>query len=836
MGRGSARCRAGGRAQPKLAAGALVLLGLAAAGGWPRPCPAQGRFEDVSAAEQVFQQGLLYEEEAAALQRREGVTAKAQPLYEKALEQYERAIRLEPRAMKAYAKAGYVLYVLDRPAEAIELLEQAMKLDEQNLDVQHILGINYFKHRDHDRALPLLRKVVTENPDLYYSAAFILGKYYYDRNDHQNAADYFKKYLKVKPDDHKVHGALGNIYLKQKRFAEALEEFDRVLKLNPDDLPAAINVGNIQYQQGNFPDAARRFEQILQRERTKPSIHYNLASSYFQLHRHADAVRLYRSFLALQPDSLDGHFYLAQALAAQGELAEAAREFEQTRRIQPGHPGATYRLGLVLAQLGQWDRAKTLLEQAAGSKPDDPWPRAQLGNVLRLQGALDAAWSIHREVVGQHPANPHFQVYLGETLVALGKLDEAEARFTAALKLAPGLAAAREGRAALLCRRARQAMADGRADAARALLEEALALAPGDVTASRGLALLQARQGEPGAQEEALARLTRLAAQARSSSPLPGDELARAELLALRGRVEQAEQVLGRAGSAAGSGEPRRQHALALLLAARGDLDAALALLEPLVRQGQPAGEVLRNLARLQARRAAALLGEGKAVRARSLLLEAEKLAAALPPAQSWQIRMLLVRALLDQRDHARAVEAIRPLRRLQPASSELDYLEAYAQYRLAQYDKAWGLLHDHPELRRPGRVAELARQVLQRQAAASLRRGQARPALKLLHRARALPGGDSDAIRHDAALADWLGGNKAAAQAALTGLARRGNVPEAELNLGLIHDQRGERQRAYELYRAYAARGGEHAGLARQLAEIKERIFGFGGGGGTKP
>ncbi|MBM4321606.1 MAG: tetratricopeptide repeat protein, partial [Deltaproteobacteria bacterium] len=552
----------------------------------------------------------------------------------------------------------------------------------------------------------------------------------------------------------------------------------------------------------------RLFEKVLTRDPKKASIHYNLASAFFQLKRYADATRMYRSFLALRPTSHAGHFYLGQALAIQDDLAGAEREYEQARRLQPDHPATAYRLGLVLANLGRWEQARAMLERAVAQKSDDPWPRAQLANLKRRQGELEAAAAIHQQLAQQHPENQHFQLFYGESLLALGKLGEAEARFFAALRLQPGSKAAQHGQALLLCHRAREAMAAGDVAQARLLLTQSRGLAPASRPVQEGLALLQAREATPELRVEALATLTRLAREPGGISP--GIAVARAELLALLGRAKEAEQALQQvqgaaatgsgsgsagAGQGAGSGaktgqgagsgartgqgaaagarpgkethERRVQHARALLLAAQGELDQAIRELEQLSQPPGAAAEVLRNLARLQVRRAGELLGKGKAAPARTLLLRAEKSADTLPPPQARQMRKLLVLSFLELREYPRALEGIKTLRkqnaRDRPLLAELDYLEAYGHYRLGQNDRAWGLLQRHPELKQPGRVAELGRQLLHRQAALHLRRRRAQPSGQLLQQARALPGGESDVLRHDLALVDYFGGNKAA-------------------------------------------------------------------------
>jgi len=795
---------------------ALLLVGL------PLSLPAQGRFEESTEAEKAFLAGLRFEEEAVALQRREGL-ASARSLYQKAEVEYRRALTLDPRLVKAAAKAGYVLYILDEPDKAIGILEKARAVDANDPDVKHILAVNLFKKRDYARSIPLLEEVVAKNADLYYGAAFLLGKYYYDSANLQRAEIYFQKYLSVKPDDHKVHGVVGNIYLKQQKFDEALREFKKVIELDPEDLRAQVNVGNIEYQKENFAEAARLFEKILQKDPTKASIHYNLASSYFQIRRYPEAIRFYRSFLRLRPGSSSGHFYLGHAHAALGELVPAVEQYQLARQVQPDHPGIAYRLGLVLARLGRDEEAARELRQAARLAPQDPWPVAQQANLLRRTGRLDEALALHLRLVREQPAEPLFRVFAAESLLAKGMLAEARAEVAEGRRLLPDHPALVEVQARLLGQEAQHFLRDGKPEQAAAQLTAALRLAPEEPTLLFGQALLQIRQGQLAQGQQLLEKIA-----TRMKPVDPAVVLAHGEALALLGRPAEASPLLDRAASALGEGDYRVVHTRALLAASRGDEEAALDLLATL---DGPAAEVaVRNQARLQVRLAGEQLAEGRGKQARQLLAQAERTADRLPAPQARQLRRVLVTALLEGKEYGRAQEVLKTLRKDLPADEDLLYLEAYADYRRSQLDRAWAEIKDRPGLRQAGRLAELGRQILHRQAAAQLRRGNAAAAERLLQQLQGLPGGELDAVRHDLALVDWLRGRGPAATAKLTALAARGTVPEAELNLGLLADQRGEKRRAYDLYRLYLARGGgELAATVRELVEAKERVFGFG-------
>lgn len=797
--------------------------------GAPSGAAAQGRFHGASEADKALEQGARAEQSAAAA-RRAGKSKQAGELLEKALTEYQRALRLEPAAAAPAARAGYVLYLLGRAAEGLELLDAAAERHPDDMDVLHVLGLTRLKLGRAAAAVAALERVVRKDPDTYYDAAFVLGKHYYEQGDYEAAARNLRIYLKQKPEDHKVHGALGNAYLKQKKYDDALRELREVMRLDPDNVRAPINVGSILYERKEYRRAAAIFEQVLRRRPRKASLHYNIASCHFQLREDEQARRYYESFIALRPKAHVGHFYLAQTLERLRQPGPAAAAYRAAVQVDPKHAETHYRLGLLLARQGADEPAAEALDRAAQLAPEDIWIAAQRANLQRARGATTEALATHRRLVQANPNEPLLRVYLGESLLTAGALKEASDAFAAALAQRPELQPARAGQARVHLARATRAWAAGEAEAAQAEIAAAAALTPEQDVVLKAQALVGARSGSAPQLANARQLLERLGA-GRADCPDATLLLAHAEVLLRLGRLEESEQSMQRAGALLERGDPRVVAVRAQLLAASDRPEEALELLEPLA--ADPASPAGRNVTRLTAALAARLAREGKGRQARALFARAERGIVTLPPEQRGSAQRVMVEALLAQRDYRHALRLLGTL--LQPPDGdddELRYQAAYCYYRLGNPDKAWGHLQALGRRKAEGRYGELTRAVLFRQAGAQIRRRRGKEAQAVLARLRALGAPDSDALRHDAAVATLLSGASAGATATLRTLAQRGTVREAELNLGVLADQAGDSEGAYRHYEAYVRRGGEHADDVRRWVKAKERVFGFGAAG----
>jgi cellulose synthase operon protein C len=196
------------------------------------------------------------------------------------------------------------------------------------------------------------------------------------------------------------------------------------------------------------------------------------------------------------------HFQRALEAEASGELRAAMIEWKNVLQKNPSNADARVRLGLLNLELGDLPAARAELQRAVdlGTEPavvGPPLARVWLmeGNYQRVLDELDPS------DFAAEPAADRAQVLLlrGEAFAAQNRPDAAMGAFEEALALAPDLALAHVGIAAVHA-------AQGRPDEARAQLQTALAMAPrlhqgwnllGDLQRSEGqLEAAEAAYGE----------------------------------------------------------------------------------------------------------------------------------------------------------------------------------------------------------------------------------------------------------------------------------------------------------------------------------------------------
>jgi len=121
----------------------------------------------------------------------EGVLARDEKQFAKALQLLEEALDLYPNHVEAMYYASLVLLEQNRMDDAIARLEQAHSLEPDNVSIAYQLGVAYFSQKQYDKAQPLLTKVFEESPGTN-NVGYYVGFMRYRLKDYQGAIGAFR--------------------------------------------------------------------------------------------------------------------------------------------------------------------------------------------------------------------------------------------------------------------------------------------------------------------------------------------------------------------------------------------------------------------------------------------------------------------------------------------------------------------------------------------------------------------------------------------------------------------------------------------------------------------
>lgn len=165
--------------------------------------------------------------------------------FERAKENFEKALKIKSDFYLAHYNYGHVLYRLKSYREAIVHFKAA-SLSEM-LDIKAIAlngcGDTFAKLDDYDRAIVDYNEALKLRRD-FYQVWFNRGNVLADKGNLEEALASYENALEYKKDSFEIWHHHGKILFDLKRYEEALNSFKKALEIEPDFLPAST--GEIQ--------------------------------------------------------------------------------------------------------------------------------------------------------------------------------------------------------------------------------------------------------------------------------------------------------------------------------------------------------------------------------------------------------------------------------------------------------------------------------------------------------------------------------------------------------------------------------------------------------------
>ena len=315
--------------------------------------------------------------------------------YDRAVEAYRQALRLNPESAAAHHGLGSVYINMGRAPEAVEPLRTAARLAPQNAATRLNLGI----------ALALLRRA-------------------------DEALAELNEARRLSPQDPRIHNEIGNtLHNSFGRIEEALAAYQEARRLNPNVPAVHHNIGLMLMRLGRFGEAVAPLEEALRLNPAYRSARFHLSNAYSRLGRYAEAVESWTKLLQLDPSArapLSSRAWGYMYLGGHGTQAAAdARRFLQVA----GWRDESSQFMVLLAHLGerlagQEEQARSILEEAARRGDTGAWPYP----IIRyMRGELTAEELLR--LAADNGQKTEARTYIGMDLLLKGKGQEAREHF-----------------------------------------------------------------------------------------------------------------------------------------------------------------------------------------------------------------------------------------------------------------------------------------------------------------------------------------------------------------------------------------------------------------------
>jgi serine/threonine-protein kinase len=266
--------------------------------------------------------------------------------YEKAVDEFTRAIQLDPTSDVAYTGMGSAYERLGKLNDAEKTYQQVINLRPRYWKGYNQLGIFYFRQAQFDKGAAMFEKVTELTPDSFRGYAN-LGGLYLAEGKYEEAIKPLNESLRIRATA-ATYSNLGTAYFHLRKFREAAQTYEEAARMDDHDYHVWGNLGEAQYFAGNRPEAEQGYrkgialgEDALKVNPRDPEALSYLASYHVMLGERAPALKYLNQALAYGKSDKEILFGAALVYNRLGETGTALEWL--SKALQAGYSLTTVR-------------------------------------------------------------------------------------------------------------------------------------------------------------------------------------------------------------------------------------------------------------------------------------------------------------------------------------------------------------------------------------------------------------------------------------------------------------------------------------------------------------
>jgi serine/threonine-protein kinase len=187
-----------------------------------------------------------------------GVIESGTGKYEDAVDQFQRAVQLEPSNEDAYIGLGGAYERLGKAQNAENTYKKIVALRPNYWRGYNLLGAFYLRQAQYDAAAKMFQRVIERTPESFRGYANLGAAYLYEAK-YAEAIKPLEQSLAIHPTAD-TYSNIGTAYYYLHRFGDAAQIYEKAVQLNDKDYTNWGNLGEAYYLDGRRPKAHAAFE------------------------------------------------------------------------------------------------------------------------------------------------------------------------------------------------------------------------------------------------------------------------------------------------------------------------------------------------------------------------------------------------------------------------------------------------------------------------------------------------------------------------------------------------------------------------------------------------
>lgn len=361
-----------------------------------------------------------------------GVDLQQRGLFDHAIEEYEKALKIEPENIDIMVNLGAACLQKGLSDRAIKMLSRALEKNPENSLALYNIGKAFVYREEYDTALNAFNRaaaILPDDKDIKKSVALCLRSL----GHHGRAADMMLELLDSIASDAAALIELGDNLRMLERYDEALEIFRKATGVACDSILPLLGIYHCQLSLGNREKATTALRRAIMIEPANQDLLVKLADIYLTDGKIADAVEIINKGLETIPEpkllqekynemarrlpilrkkagaaklvsrtsphEVEVYDVLDNLYDGKIRLEVAVKELESLRQRDPADVLIADELANLLFQAHQFDRAAEIYSELYMSRPTETRHRVDLAKSLAMKGDTEAARTILKDAL-----------------------------------------------------------------------------------------------------------------------------------------------------------------------------------------------------------------------------------------------------------------------------------------------------------------------------------------------------------------------------------------------------------------------------------------------------
>lgn len=299
-------------------------------------------------------------------------------------------LNTSPDNLKQVARS---LFLLGRHKNAIDVYEEASRMNCKDWELCHNLGICYMNLQNHKLAFENFRQALQlrANDETFVA----LGKLYILEGDMKAAISTFRKAVEHSPENPELAAKLGLLYLQCGMYQKAFEKLGTAMAFNATCVPAILAAGSIIQNHSDFEVALSKYRIAISKIPESPALWNNIGMCFFGKKKYVAAISCLKRATYLAPfswqilqnlglvhltmqqyasgfhflsaaislNSQSGQLFMLLAIALKylQDFKNSCQAYEQALKIDQNDPTIPLNYALLLQEIEQKDKAVNML-------------------------------------------------------------------------------------------------------------------------------------------------------------------------------------------------------------------------------------------------------------------------------------------------------------------------------------------------------------------------------------------------------------------------------------------------------------------------------------------